>query len=64
MKTTTTIPSLLPMGGWKTWAAAAGLFAIGVFEIVEGNTESGAGRIVLALGLIGIGAKIEKAAER
>ena len=34
MKTTTTIPSPLPMGGWKTWAAAAGLFAIGVFEIV------------------------------
>jgi hypothetical protein len=64
MKTTTTIPPALPMGGWKTWASALGLFAIGVFEIVEGNTESGAGRIVLALGLIGIGAKIEKAAER
>ena len=64
MKTTTTIPSPLPMGGWKTWAAALGLFAIGVFEIVEGNTESGAGRIVLALGLVGIGSKIERAGER
>ena len=62
MKTTTTIPSPLPMGGWKTWAAAAGLFAIGVFEIIEGNTESGAGRVVLAVGLIGLGHKIEKGA--
>ena len=60
--TTTTTPSPLPMGGWKTWASALGLFAIGVFEIIEGNTESGAGRIVLAVGLIGLGHKIEKGA--
>lgn len=52
---------LLPlMGGWKTWAAAVGLAAIGICEIAEGDLETGAGRIAMALGLIGIGHKIEK----
>lgn len=48
------------MKGWKTWAAALLLIAIGVYEIGMGETESGVGRIAMALGLIGIGHKIEK----
>lgn len=61
MKTTTNIPFLPWMGGWKTWAAAGLLVFIGVIEIALGEVEQGVGRIALAAGLVGLGHKIEKA---
>lgn len=63
MKTITTLPTLPWMSGWKTWAAAVGLCALGIYEIALGNTDSGLERIVLAVGLVGIGHKIEKQQE-
>ena len=50
------------MRGWKTWVAAIGAIALGVYEIAEGQTEQGFGHIVFGLGLIGVGHKVEKAA--
>lgn len=50
------------MGGWKTWAAAIGAALLGIYEITEGQTESGLGHITFAAGLIGLGHKIEKKA--
>ncbi|ADW18587.1 hypothetical protein Despr_2448 [Desulfobulbus propionicus DSM 2032] len=50
------------MTGWKTWAAAAGLLLLGIVEIANGNLEGGLERIVLGLGLVGLGHKIEKKA--
>ncbi len=48
------------MGGWKTWAAAAGAFLLGIYEITEGRTEEGIGHITFAAGIVGIGHKVEK----
>jgi len=48
------------MRGWKTWAAAVGAIVLGIYEVVDGQTESGAGHIVFGCGLIGLGHKIEK----
>ncbi len=48
------------MGGWKTWMAALGAFALGLYEIYEGRTESGIGHLTFAAGMVGIGHKIEK----
>lgn len=50
------------MKGWKTWAAAVGLVIMGVVELANGDTEGGLTCLVSALGLIGIGHKVEKAA--
>ncbi len=48
------------MKGWKTWIAAACTAGLGVVSIASGDTEAGMQQIVLALGLIGLGHKIEK----
>ncbi len=48
------------MGGWKVWAAAAGTAILGVVDIVNGDTEQGVQKIVLALGMVGFGHKMEK----
>lgn len=48
------------MKGWKTWAAALGAVALGLYEITEGQVESGVGHIVFGAGLVGLGHKIEK----
>ena len=50
------------MKGWKTWASVAGLVILGVVDIVNGDTPAGMQKIIGALGLIGIGHKVEKAA--
>ena len=51
------------MGGWKTWLAAIGTAALGVVEIVDGNVEAGITKLVAAVGLIGLGNKLDKAAK-
>lgn len=48
------------MGGWKTWLSALGMVALGIVDIVNGDTEAGIQKFVFAAGLIGIGNKIEK----
>lgn len=49
------------MKGWKTWVGAIGMAIVGIYEISEGQVESGVGKIALGLGLIGVGHKVEKA---
>jgi len=48
------------MRGWKTWVAALGAIALGIYEIFNGQAEAGVGHIVFGGGLIGLGHKIEK----
>ena len=61
----------MKMQGWKTWAGAAALFISGVGQIlssidwetwtVDGDgINAGIIQIGMALGLVGIGHKIEK----
>lgn len=52
------------MKGWKTWLAAACTAGLGVVSIVNGEMETGIQQIVLALGMVGLGHKIEKALGR
>tara|TARA_Y100000310_G_C20618094_1_gene781763 strand:+ start:1431 stop:1592 length:162 start_codon:yes stop_codon:yes gene_type:complete len=49
------------MGGWKTWLGAIGLGLLGVFDIVNGSAETGITKIVGAVGLLGVGHKVDKA---
>jgi len=49
------------MKGWKTWLAVAGLSALGVYDIVNGDLDQAMIKLTNALALIGIGHKIEKA---
>jgi hypothetical protein len=49
--------------GWKTWLAIAGLVALAVVDAINGNIETALEKIGLALGLLGLGHKIEKAAK-
>ena len=48
------------MGGYKTWMAVLGMVILGVLDIINGQSETGITKIVAALGMLGIGAKIEK----
>lgn len=48
------------MGGYKTWIAVIGMVALGIVDILNGNTEDGVQKIVAAIALVGIGNKIEK----
>jgi len=48
------------MKGWKTWMAVAGMVILGIVDILNGAAESGITKIVGALGLVGIGHKVEK----
>lgn len=48
------------MGGWKTWIAAIALAALGVVDVVNGDLETGVAKISAALGMVGLGHKIEK----
>lgn len=48
------------MKGWKTWLAAACTAGLGLVSIYNGEAESGLQQIVLALGMVGLGHKIEK----
>ena len=49
------------MKGWKTWLAAGCTAGLGVVSILNGDTAAGLQQIVLALGMVGLGHKIEKA---
>lgn len=53
------------MKGWKTWAGA-GLIAVSAVLEYLGNAEAGAAVLTLgaALGLVGIGHKVEKNTRR
>lgn len=48
------------MKGWKTWLAVGGMLLLGIADIVNDQTESGITKIVAAVGMLGIGHKIEK----
>lgn len=52
------------MKGWKTWAAAIGMIALGGYEAYAGNTEGGMQKILMGMGMIGIGHKMEKCATK
>lgn len=49
------------MKGWKTWLAAGATAALGIVSLANGEAETGMQQLVLALGMVGIGHKIEKA---
>ncbi|MBL4901092.1 hypothetical protein JYT85_01370 [Desulfocapsa sp. AH-315-G09] len=48
------------INGWKTYVAAAGMGALGVVAIANGDVPGGIQQLVAALALVGIGHKIEK----
>jgi len=50
------------MKGWKTWAAAGGLCLLGLYLVYEGKDDLGIQAILIGLGLVGIGHKVEKGA--
>ena len=52
------------MTGWKTWVASACMAGLGVISVVNGETVEGVQQVVAALALIGVGHKIEKAADK
>ena len=49
------------MKGWKTWLAAAGFAAVGVVQILSGDSVEGIQRLLEGLALIGLGHKLDKA---
>jgi len=48
------------MKGYKTWLAVAGMVILGAVDILDDQLEQGITKIIAALGLLGIGHKIEK----
>lgn len=55
------------MGGWKTWTSAIAIGILGIVDIAgsvtgddAGGIETGIAKILAALGLVGIGHKVEK----
>lgn len=48
------------MGGWKTWAAAVGLALLGGVDLVNGDLEQALTKLSAAMGLVGLGHKIDK----
>ena len=48
------------MGGWKTWIAAVCLGLLAGIDVYDGNIESGMSKLAAALGMVGLGHKIEK----
>ena len=48
------------MNGYKTYAAAAAMALFGVYEVATGDPASGAMKIIGALGMVGIGHKLDK----
>jgi hypothetical protein len=49
------------MKGWKTWLAVGCTAVLGTLNIVNGDTAGGLQQPTLALGMFGLGHKIEKA---
>ena len=52
------------MKGWKTWVAVVCTAALGILSISNGDTTAGLQQLSLALGMLGLGHKIEKAKEQ
>lgn len=48
------------MKGWKTWAAVVSLALLGIVDLANGDIPSGITKLTAALGLVGVGHKIEK----
>jgi len=48
------------MRGWKTWIAAGCLRVLAAIDLYDGATEAGLAKLSAALGMIGLGHKIEK----
>ncbi len=48
------------MSGWKTWAAAGAMCVLAIVDIANGDMASGMTKATAALGMVGIGHKIEK----
>nr|BDD47313.1 hypothetical protein 16 [bacterium] len=48
------------MRGWKTWMAVAGMVLLAIVEIADGQIDAGITKIIMALGTVGIGHKVEK----
>lgn len=48
------------MKGYVTWIAVAGYVCLAVVDFIGGNVEQGLVKLGLAIGLFGLGRKIEK----
>lgn len=49
------------MKGWKTWITVIGFFIIGLLYIFKANSfEEGVKYMLIGIGVLGIGHKIEK----
>lgn len=48
------------MKGFKTWLSAIGMAALGIYQITEGQLETGIQTVLAAVALVGLGHKLEK----
>lgn len=48
------------MSGYRTYVAAVGAIALGIYLITQGQIEEGIASIVGGIGLLGLGGKSEK----
>jgi hypothetical protein len=48
--------------GWKTYTAGAAAIALGIYLILDGQSEQGVNRVIEGLAIIGIGHKLDRAA--
>jgi len=49
------------MKGWKTWLGVIGMAALAVYDFSNGDVEQALVKITAAMGLLGVGHKIDKA---
>jgi hypothetical protein len=48
------------MKGWVTWTGVVGLILLAVVDGVNGDIEAAVAKISTAIGMVGIGRKVEK----
>lgn len=48
------------MRGWKTWLAAVCLGVLAGIDVYDGEIDSGMSKLAAAIGMVGLGHKIEK----
>ena len=48
------------MEGYKTWLAVIVSLGVGVYLIINGETEGGVALIIFGFSLLGIGSKLDK----
>lgn len=51
------------MKGYKTWLAVLGSFSLSAFSFISGDNKEGLNYLILGLGFLGIGSKIDKGKE-